>query len=278
MPPADPEPLPEGWSAGTVPAGDIDVHYVQADTPDDAPALVICHGVFDDGPCREPLAADLAEDYAVYLLDARGHGRSDAPESGYAMADRVQDLVGAIDALGLEDPILFGHSMGGDTVAATAARHPDLPRAIVMEDPAGMLDHDESGEAVAVEAREQIREWHEHTKADLLETDDELAGHVADGDERLARLLANARLRVSPHVAAVFEHGWVDPAETYPEVTVPALVLKADADAAGRERDRSLAGHLPEGRLVHVEGAGHCVFRDDRETATAELRAFLDRV
>jgi len=284
MEPEDPEPLPEGWTGGTVRANGIDVHFARTNegTSDDPP-LVIGHGVFDDGPCRTPLARAFAGEFDVVLVDARGHGRSDAPADGYGMADRVADLVGVLDALDLRDPILFGHSMGGDTVAATAAAHPDLPRAVVMEDPAGMLAHEESPEEMAAWATERIEFWHEHSKAELLEADAEISEYLADGRGELARLLADARLRVSPHVAAVFEQGWVDPAEPYPEIDVPTLVLKADPDGETgerdeRERNRRTAAQLSDGELVHVEGAGHTVFRDDRETATRELRAFLDAV
>lgn len=277
--PADPEPLPEGWTEGTVHANGIDVHYTRTGESDGAaaygPPLVICHGVFDDGPCRTPLARELAGEYDVVLLDARGHGRSDAPAEGYAMDDRVADLVGAIDALDLAEPILFGHSMGGDTVAATAAAHPDLPRAVVLVDPAGMLPHEEPPAEVAAWARERIGSWHEHSKQELLAEDDELRAYVEAGEASLAGLLADARLRTSPTLSAVFEAGWVDPAETYPEIEVPTLILKADGDEDRRRRDREHASHLPGGELVHVDGTGHTVFRDDREAATQELRDFL---
>lgn len=59
---------------------------------------------------------------------------------------------------------------------------------------------------------------------------------------------------------------------------MPTLVLKADADEAEREREQEVADHLSNGRLVHVEDAGHCVLWDERERATEELRAFLDTV
>ncbi|MFB6073461.1 MAG: alpha/beta fold hydrolase [Haloarculaceae archaeon] len=270
----DPTPLPADWTAGTVHANGIDQHYVR--TGGDGPPLVIAHGVFDDGPCRTPLARDLADDYDVFLPDARGHGRSAAPESGYGAADRAADLLALLDALEIEDPILFGHSMGGDTVAAAAARRPDVPRAVVLEDPGAMLEPEGDRDDAVASAREQIEWWHDHTKAELLEADEELAGHVAAGEEELAARLADARLRVSPRVAGVFEHDLLDPGDVYPDVTAPTLVLKADADAEGRERDRERAAHFPDGRLVHVDDTGHCVLRDDRATATRELRTFLE--
>ncbi|WP_458188143.1 alpha/beta fold hydrolase [Haladaptatus sp. NG-WS-4] len=106
--------LPEDWSANTVRANGIEVQYYR--TGEGLP-LVMAYGFYDNGRCWAPLAADLADDYDLVMYDARGHGRSDAPEAGYAIEDRVDDLVGLVDALSLVDPILLGHSMGGSTVA-----------------------------------------------------------------------------------------------------------------------------------------------------------------
>jgi pimeloyl-ACP methyl ester carboxylesterase len=263
----------DDWHTGHVHTNDVQLHYTR--TGGDGPPIVVAHGVYDDALARTPLIRELAADYDVIAYDARGHGRSDSPPSSYDAATRVEDLLGLLDALDLEDPILFGHSMGGDTVAATAARHPERVRAVAMEDPAAML-RDPLSEPASV--RRQIEGWHERSVDELLETDEELRGYVRDDREDLANLIAEARHCVSPNVARYFEEGRIDPDATYPSIDVPALVLKADADRAGRERDTEIADRLPDGRLVHVEGTGHTVFRDDRETATAELRRFLDEV
>ncbi|WP_436927730.1 alpha/beta fold hydrolase [Halosimplex amylolyticum] len=273
--------LPEAWTEGFVEVEDgVRLHYAR--TGGDGPPLVVAHGVFDDGLCRIPLARDLADEYDVILYDARGHGQSDAPEAGYGPDDRAADLVGLLDELDLQDPILLGHSMGGDTVLATAANYPDRPRAVVAVDPAGLLGHnrenrgdDGIGEEEVEGVREQILWWHDHSKAELLEADDELAGHVEAGEEELASLLADARLRVSANITAVFRSGWADPEDHYPDVEAPTLVLRADVDEEARERDRESVALIPDGLLVHVDDAGHCIFRDQRSVATEEVRSFL---
>lgn len=87
--------------------------------------------------------------------DARWHGRSDAPEDECGASARAADLLGVLDALDLEDPILFGHSMGADTVTEATACRPDRPRAVVLEDPVWMVDgvnkviEEEPGEDIA---------------------------------------------------------------------------------------------------------------------------------
>ncbi|MFB6296278.1 MAG: alpha/beta fold hydrolase [Halobacteriales archaeon] len=273
----DSEPIPGGWESGRVETNEVDTHYVR--TGGDDPPLVIAHGVYDDGLCRLPLARDLDDDHDVILYDARGHGRSDAPEGGYDSGTRAQDLIGLLDALDVEDPYLFGHSMGGDTVAAAAARRPDLPRAVALVEPAGLMYRNQDADDVGTtpqEAAERIAWWHDHTKAELLEEDDELRGYVANGRAELARLLADARLRVSPNVSAVFEADLGDPDELFPAIEAPTLVLRADVGSAARERDHDLVDPLPNVWLVRVDGAGHCVFRDEREAATRELRGFLE--
>lgn len=215
------------------------------------------------------------------LYDARGHGRSDALEEGYGTPERATDLLGLLDALALEDPILFGHSMGADTVTEAAARRPDRPRAVILEDPVWMLDgvnDDVIEERPGDDIEEQIAEWQDRSVEELLEADTMFRELAESGQADLARRVAEARRRLRPEIVRMFEAGLVDPTEMYGDIEATTLILKADADEAEREREQEIAAFLPDGRLVHVDSAGHCVFWDERERATEELRAFLTTV
>jgi N-formylmaleamate deformylase len=121
------------WFSDAVISNGIQIHYVR--TGGDKPALVLAHGFSDNGLCWTPVALALEGDYDVIMPDARGHGLSDAPETGYDTVDQVADLVGFIRALELERAGLMGHSMGANTVAFTAATHPDLVSYAILEDP-----------------------------------------------------------------------------------------------------------------------------------------------
>src|SRR5262249_52237963 len=94
----------------------------------------LAHGFSDDGPCWTPVAEVLASDYDVIMTDARGHGKSDAPEQGYGQDDMANDLRNVIVGLGLHRPAILGHSMGGATTFVLAGTYPDLPGAILIED------------------------------------------------------------------------------------------------------------------------------------------------
>ena len=70
-------------------------------------------------------------------FDLRGRGLSDKPDAGYTMDDHAADLLGALDALGLERVVLGGHSFGGLLTLYVAANAPErVERAIVLDVPA----------------------------------------------------------------------------------------------------------------------------------------------
>ncbi|WP_207592387.1 alpha/beta fold hydrolase [Halomontanus rarus] len=259
--------LPEEWTTGTVSTNGITLQYYRAGS---GPPIVMAHGMFDNGRRWVPLGSDLVDDYEVITYDARGHGRSDAPETGYDIDNRVADLVGLMNGLDLTNPVLLGHSMGGATVAWAAADHPDLPRALVLEDPSRFREHPEMSMEEAQEmGRERLRE----SKA--LSLEERIEQHYDDGiDPDHARRLAAADDECSPHVAMIAqEHELVT--EAFDEITCPTLVLRRDVDVADRAADLDAADRLVDGRLVHVPDAGHYVFRDEYDAAAAELRAFL---
>jgi len=96
---------------------------------------VLAHGFSDSGLCWTPVAEALEADYDLIMIDARGHGQSDAPEHGYGSAEYAADVAGVIGALQIQRPAVLGHSMGAATALALAGLYPDIPGAILLEDP-----------------------------------------------------------------------------------------------------------------------------------------------
>jgi pimeloyl-ACP methyl ester carboxylesterase len=122
----------------------IRLHYL--DHGGDGPVLVLVPGLTANAHSFDGLAhAGLTEVARVLALDMRGRGESDAPDSGYAIEDHARDILGVLDALGLDRVVLGGHSFGGLLVYWLAANHPDrVERCIVIDAPAeldpAMLD------------------------------------------------------------------------------------------------------------------------------------------
>jgi lipase len=105
-----------------VPLREITMHVV--DWPGEDPTIVAIHGSAGHAYALTALGERLAPDVRFIAVDLRGHGSSDKPPSGYGVEEHVEDVLQLIDALGLQRPILLGHSIGGAiaTFAVEAGR------------------------------------------------------------------------------------------------------------------------------------------------------------
>jgi len=103
----------------------------------DGPALVLSHGLSANAHFFDGLAAaGLSPALRVLAVDLRGRGLSDAPDDGYSMDDHAADLLGLLDALGLDRVLLGGHSFGGLLTLFLAAAAPErVERAVVLDVP-----------------------------------------------------------------------------------------------------------------------------------------------
>src|SRR5438270_6748535 len=106
------------------------------------PAMLLLHGITSSVQSWVRVGPALANRYRVYALDMRGHGDSVKPSPGvYSLRHTADDARAFMQALGLKEPVLIGHSWGGATalVLATGAGGvqpaPAFSR-IILEDPA----------------------------------------------------------------------------------------------------------------------------------------------
>lgn len=269
------------WESGYVSANGLRLHYTR--TGGDKPPLVLAHGVTDDGLCWSPLATALADEYDVIMVDARGHGRSEAPRQGYGPADQAADLAGAISALGLAKPAILGHSMGAATVLVLVGTFPDLPGAVLLEDPpswwAAYYDTDEGTER-RVQMRERFTALKQLTREEMLAA--QRAEHPGWSNDELEPW-AGAKERFSLNVLGVLDRdnaADIDWRTILPRIACPVLLITADPEQGAIVTDESAAalGDLvPHLEVAHVPGAGHNIRRDQFARFLAIVRAFLER-
>ena len=70
--------------------------------------------------------------------------------------------------------------------------------------------------------------------------------------------------------------GRTSTAETLSQITVPTLILKADAPLEARKANEEVAKALKNGKLVHIDDAGHNLHHDQRQRTVEVLGPFLD--
>ncbi|MBS1301895.1 alpha/beta hydrolase [Loktanella sp. SALINAS62] len=101
--------------------------------------LVLLHGYPQNHHCWARVAPDLATHFDVIVPDLRGYGDSDAPpddaaHSIYSKRTMARDIVGLLDALGLDRAHVLGHDRGARVAYRFALDHPDrLDRLGIIE-------------------------------------------------------------------------------------------------------------------------------------------------
>ena len=109
-------------------------HFLEWGAPD-APAVVLLHGGHQSAHSWDLVSLHLAQRFRVLALDQRGHGDSEwARDVSYTNHEMSLDAEAFIAALGLERPILMGHSMGGRNSMLLVRHSPSLLPALVIVD------------------------------------------------------------------------------------------------------------------------------------------------
>ena len=109
---------------------------------DEAPVLLMMHGLTRNSADFEPLAAHLAGTYRLIVPDQRGRGLSDRdPDPAQYRPDvYAQDMLALLDGLGIERVGMIGTSMGGLMALIINALRPELASAVVFNDIGPVLE------------------------------------------------------------------------------------------------------------------------------------------
>ncbi len=108
------------------------------DIGDGPQTLVLIHGLGSYIPAWKKNIPELSKNYRVIAIDLPGYGRSDKPNAPYSMRYFVSKIHGLLGQLGVSQPVLVGHSMGGQIAMTYALQHPEEVHALVLSSPAGL--------------------------------------------------------------------------------------------------------------------------------------------
>lgn len=103
--------------------------------PDGARTILLLHGNTANAWWWAQMAASMPSACRLIAIDLRGHGDSEwVRPAAYGPANHADDLARLIETMGLEQPIVVGHSMGGIAVAAFTREYPRMARAVIVID------------------------------------------------------------------------------------------------------------------------------------------------
>lgn len=257
--------------------------------PADGPAFVLHHGLASSRHIWDLMVPALAREATVVTFDARGHGESSKPSSGYGFDHTVVDAVAVLKSTRRPRPILVGHSWGAMVALEVAAQKPTAVSGVVLID--GGVGTMRDGFASWAEAREAL-------------APPQLAGMPADEframiprffgdavdvtpqivDIVMAVMRVDAAGRIRPRLTRanhmrILRAIWdQDPVAMHAGLRVPALAILAvsgdpDWDARKREGLQALRTAGADTKVVWVDGIHDLPLQHPRELAR-RIRAF----
>lgn len=258
------------WTSGSCEANGINIHYLR--TGGNKPPVVLLHGLMTNGACWTPLARTLEEDYDVVMPDARGHGRSNAPDQGYSYDHLAADVLSLIEALGLATPVLIGHSMGGMTAAVVASRSPHRLQGLILAEPT-FLTPQRQREVYESDVANQHRQILNRPKEDFLA---ETRIRHSRRSPELVELLAQARFETSIHAFEVLTPPNPDYTNLIRNLGIPSLLVIGGTNAVispGMAAKLAKLNRCLE--VTQIAEAGHGIPYDQPERFSDIVKAFL---
>ena len=243
--------------------------------------MVLLHGLTGSRAYFEPFAERLARTHHVVAIDLPGHGGSD-PLEPFTFEAAVSLMAHAVDRVGIERPVVLGHSFGVPLAVAWAAERPVA--GVVACSPIGM---------VPLELRRArfVLPFHRALAATEPLWGDAAATHALprravfgwfvgmaslDGfDPALGRAMLADAARAAPAVSAVMPAlQALDLGALCAAVRAPALVMWGDRDRSSWENGPPLVTALRARECV-LPGVGHMPMLEAPYAFAAEIREFL---
>ena len=240
-------------------------------------ALIILHGLLGSLDNWMTLGKRFAENYNVFLVDQRNHGKSPWDDT-WDYEAMAQDLYEFIQSQNLDKVHLIGHSMGGKTVMFFATRYPNLVDRLIVADIAPRaypVHHDH-----ILHAMDTI---HIQEKSSRSEIDKTLEQYIPDFGTRQF-LLKNLQREGQNSFSwkanlEIIKAKIENVGEALPEQATfegQTLFIRGDQSDYILQEDRALIQkHFPNSRLTTLKNAGHWLHAAQPEAFYTTVNTFL---
>ena len=265
--------------------GEMNFHYLEWGNAGN-PTILMLHGNSQQAHSWDFVSLPLSEHYHILALDQRGHGDSDwASDGDYSLEAQQRDIDGFVEALGLNDFNLIGHSMGGRNSYVWASRNQEKLRSLVIVD---------TGPEGQARGRDRIQRFKE--LPDELDSFEEFASRVQEytgrnREQTLGSLKYSIRqrsdgkwtwkydrlMRTPGHRAPTYtsEQLW----ECVARITCPTLVVRGSrSDIFAESTMQHMGEVIPDCTTVTVDRAGHLVAGDNPADFLVAVQELLGRV
>lgn len=277
---AHPAAAPARWMTHTpmfLTVDDKKAYAYTANHPLDAarPTVVFIHGAANDHSVWALQSRYFAyHGWNALAIDLPGHGKSGGAPCSSIGASAAW-LVRLLDAAGVRQAALVGHSMGSLIALETAARHPQRLTKLVL-----------IGSVVPMPVSEALLDAskaNDHVAYDMINVFSHSAAAQMGGNRVPGMWMMAADLRLAERSAPGVLHADFSACNAYQDglqaaqgVQCPALLILGKRDLmTPMKAARDLAAHLPDVKTVALEGTGHALMAEKPDEVLDHLVSFL---
>lgn len=245
--------------------------------------LVFLHGLMGFSANWGKIWPQFQHERPVLVLDQRGHGRSEKPNTGYSPTDYAQDLHSLIQYLGWEKCHIVGHSMGGRVALRFASLYPENTVSLSLEDSGTEKNNSRidwiRSLLASVPTPFKDKEEARHFFAQHFDNDPMTGGFLHANLETKTDGSINWRFHVPGMIETIEKGRATDAGAELSALKVPVLLVRGSRSKEfPREEAERMAGAGRDITLVEIEGAGHFVHAEKPKEFSATLSEFLKRV
>lgn len=216
----------------------------------------------------------LSRVYHAFALTERGHGDSDKPECCYTLDDFAADVDAFMDAVGIEEVTLVGHSGGTLIAPRVALSYPHRVSRLVLIGAAIMGANNETMLGLG----EEVRALEDPVPPEFAREFQESTIHHPVTDEFLSAAVSES-LKLPTRVWRDYMEGVIltpDHAARLGEINAPTLIVWGEQDAFfSREEQEHLASTIPNATLKVYPETGHAVHWERPEQVVRDLEVFM---
>lgn len=232
-----------------------------------------------------------SQDYQVIIFDHRGVGRSDKPDEPYSTRGFAADAAGLLDALGIEQAHVMGHSMGGRVAQWMALDSPERVRSLILSSTGSgqYAAHVDVVRGLPLKQTEAMIElgyqrwWTSHFADEDFMFPPEVRQAHPELLEQRRELARQTMPPLRPYLRHVIARQQHETTELLDRITVPTLVIVGERDTTvggtgnHLQAAQILVERIPDAELVVIKGAAHGYLWQLADEANRLVLDFLQR-
>ncbi|MCM3902804.1 MAG: alpha/beta fold hydrolase [Pyrinomonadaceae bacterium] len=251
----------------------VRLHFAEQGDPRGQP-IIMLHGYTDSWFSYSRILPLMNTKYRVYVLDQRGHGDSDRPKTGYSIPTFAEDVLAFMDAKGLKQATIVGHSMGSFIAQHIAVQAPERVSRLVLVGSATTIRND-----VVLELQRVVNGFTDPIPLKVVREFQAGTAFQPLPEEFMTRVVSES-LKAPARVWRGVMTGMLAPDAKVElnKIRAPTLILWGDEETIfPRAEQEALRSLIPNAALIVYSKTGHALHWERPEQFTGDLEKFLSQ-